>query len=126
MRNNWYRSMRSLSEEGRAIAAMLVQCLEGEHTARGRVGRFFKASLMIFGRRAPKASLRLVRCDEGSGRPFGCARTVVVPITDIRDPLAVAVSLERQAFMSARQRQSARVSGEGQSFHRPHVSRGSH
>ena len=126
MRNNWYRSFRSLSKEGQQIAEMLFQVLDGEHTARGRVGRFFQASLMVFGRRDQKASLRLVRCDEETGRPFGCARTVIVPITNVRDPFSVVASLEQQAFMPARQRAGMRSTVEGQSFHRPHSARRSH
>lgn len=129
MQNHWYRKMSSLSLEGQAIAEMLFQALSGEHTVRGRVGRFFKASLQILSPRATaKASLRLVRFDEETGRPFGCARTVVVPIADIRDPLTVAVSLEQQAFMSARQRSAMRGSFEGNraSFHRPYAARRSH
>ncbi len=129
MKNHWYRKMRNLSQEGQAIAEMLFQALDGEqHTVRGRVGRFFRASLQIFGQRAtPKASLRLVRCDEETGRTFGCARTIVVPITDLKDPLTVAVSLEQHAFMSARQRSNMRVAGEDRaSFHRPYSARRSH
>ena len=119
------RSMRNLSREGQAIAEMIARVLNGENTARSRVGRFWKASLMILGRRTLKASLRVVRCDGKTGRPYGCARTFVVPITDIGDPLSVAVSLEQQAFLP-KGNASARKSLEGQRYHRPYSARRSH
>jgi hypothetical protein len=129
MKNHWYRKMRNLSQEGQAIAEMLFQALDGEqHTVRGRVGRFFRASLQIFGQHAtPKASLRLVRCDEETGRTFGCARTIVVPIQDLRDPMTVAVLLEQRAFMGGRARANTRVTVEArEKFHRVYSARRVH
>lgn len=128
MRNIWNRSKKSLSSEGRTICNMVESALDGEHTTvRSRIGKFFQASLQIFGRRSPKASLRLVRCDAETGRPFGCARTVVVPIQDLRDPMTVAVLLEQQAFMGGRARANTRVTVEGrEKFHRVYSARRVH
>lgn len=103
--------LRQLSMEGQAIVSMLVEAMNNGHTVKSQIGRFWKATLKVVGHSKPQVKLTIVRCDESNRLERG--RTITTPIHDWRDPLTVAVRLEKRAFPSAGQVMQVKSAGSG-------------